>query len=268
MKTNQKGFSLIEILIVTAIMGSIALLASNAIRNGLNNKKKLDARLRVESSVFDSLRLMATDIERAFHYQYALYEIDKQALASQPKANPTAPEPPPPLPPERLTNFIGKETELHFTTLNNQRTTANAQESNQAEVGYYVNDCKSRLTDKVSKCLWRRSSTIIDNDVTRGGQSTMLLDNVSELKFEYLSEDYNDKEWHSRWLSDSNGDARTQNMFPQMVKITLEVYDKDSKVMGKFRQTIIANVRFTNNIDPAKKFGNAATTTKPSPGGP
>ncbi len=83
-KMTNAGFSLLEILIVTSIMGVIALLASNAIKNGLNNKTKMDARLRVESSVFDALRLMATDIERAFHHQYALYEIDKQAIAATP----------------------------------------------------------------------------------------------------------------------------------------------------------------------------------------
>jgi prepilin-type N-terminal cleavage/methylation domain-containing protein len=260
---NQRGFSLLEILIVTALMAMIALLASNAIKNGLQNKRKIDARLRVESMTFDALRLMSTDIERAFHYQYTLYEIDKQALSDR-KPHPMQPngsyaldpnELPPP--PERLTQFIGKGDQIHFTTLNNQRTVANSPESNISEVGYYVNDCKSRLTDKTSKCLWRRSALQLDNDVTRGGESTLLLDNVSLLKFEFLSDDVNDKEWHTQWISDSNGDARTQNNFPQMVRITLEIYDPDSKDIGKFRQTVIASIRFPNNIDPAKRFGGA-----------
>jgi len=268
-RSSQKGFSLLEILIVTGIMGAIGLLASNAIKGGLNNKRKMDARLKVESMTFDALRLMATDLERAFHYQYALYEIDKQAMINRkptPAQNgqytPPADQLPPP--PERLTQFIGKADQLNFTTLNHQRTVANSQESNIVEVGYYVNDCKSRVTDKTSKCLWRRSSAYIDNDVTRGGVSTMLLDDVSELKFEYLSEDVNDKEWHSTWLSDANGDARTQNTFPQLVRITLVIYDKDSKDIGKFKETIIAPIRFPNNIDPAKRFGNAPATYNPA----
>lgn len=262
MAKNQKGFSLLEILIVTAIMGVIALLASNAIRNGLQNKKKMDARLRVESMTFDALRLMATDIERAFHYQHALYEIDKQAIIKKkprPAADGTYAADPNELPPapEHLTQFIGKPEQIHFTTLNHQRTVANSPESNIVEVGYYINDCKSRLTDKTSRCLWRRSSLFLDNDVTRGGENTLLLSNVSELKFEFLSDDSSDKEWRPQWLTDSNGDARTQNMFPLMVRITLEVHDKDSKDIGKFRQSVIASIRFTNNIDPAKRFGGA-----------
>jgi prepilin-type N-terminal cleavage/methylation domain-containing protein len=276
---NNRGFSLLEILIVTAIMGAIAVIASQAIRGGLQTKKKLDARLRTESMVFDGLRLMATDIEKAFHYQYALYEIDKNSLAAQQPdddGNPppqtgqinNAPVVPPPI---RLTHFIGKESFMHFTTLNHYRTTANAQESNQIEVGYFVDSCKSRSKGTSSKCLWRRSSIIVDNDVTRGGDATPLIENVTEFKLEYLSENINEKEWKREWMTDNNGSGTMQNMFPSLVKITLEVHDKKNKEFAKFRQTIIASIRFTNNIDPAKRFqGTGAATappTAPPPGG-
>jgi len=265
---TNKGFSLLEILIVTSIMGVIALLASGAIKNGLQNKSKMDARLQTETAVFDALRLMTTDIEKAFHYQYALYEIDKQAIATtkKPDGTPVDPTQIPPAP-ERLTNFIGTENAIHFTTSNNQRTTVNSQESNVVEVGYYVNDCKTRTKQKASKCLWRRTSSVLDNDVTRDGTSTILLDNVTSLKLEYLNEDKNDKEWHSRWLTDANGDARTQNMFPYMVKINLEVHDPDNKAIGKFAQTVIATIRFTNNADPAKKFATGGSNIGGGPAG-
>lgn len=269
---NSKGFSLLETLIVLGILAVMSLIASRAIKGALLNKGKIDARLKTETVVFDALRIMATDVERAFHYQYALYEMDMQVLTQQRQAQgqaqiPGQPFPPPqqaqfgdnndftlPGPPERLTQFIGKTDQLHFTTLNHQRTTANAQESNQSEVGYYLAECKSRLTDKSSRCLWRRSSTVIDNDVTRGGPATPLVENVSQLKFDYLSEDPNDKEWKSDWVSDNNGNANTQNMFPNMVRIFLEVHDKNNKNIGKFSQTIITTIRFPNNIDPARRF--------------
>lgn len=266
------GFSLLETLIVLGILSVVAVISSRAIKGALLNKSKIDARLKIETVVFDALRIMATDIERAFHYQYALYEIDRQTIAAQQAGAAQAGIPPNPNtpgalqmppPPERLTQFIGKEEQLHFTTLNHQRTVANSQESNQNEVGYYLADCKSRTTDKTSRCLWRRSSSVIDNDVTRGGPAVPLAENVSELKFAYLSEDPNDKEWKREWLSDNNGGANTQNFFPNLVKISLEIHDKDSKEVGKFRQTIIATVRFTNNIDPARRFAPAAAPQNP-----
>jgi hypothetical protein len=126
-------------------------------------------------------------------------------------------------------------------------------------VGYYLADCKTRVTDKTSRCLWRRASTLIDNDVTRGGMATPLVENVSDFHFEYLSEDQNDKEWKKSWLTDNNGSPQTQNMFPSMVRVVLEVHDKDNKEIGKFRQTIIATIRFPNNTDPAKRFAPAGT---------
>lgn len=267
---SKNGFSLLEILIVTAIMGAIAVIASTAIKGGLRNKKKLDARLRVESSVFDALRLMSTDIERAFHYQYTFYEIDRTSVTGgtppgQPTGNPQ--DPVQPIPPERLTNIIGKDSSLHFTTLNHFRTTANAPESNQIEVGYYIENCRSRTTQQDSRCLWRRSSTIIDNDVTRGGEATPLLENVTELKFEYLSEDKNEKEWKKEWMSDVNG-GNNQNMFPIMIKIFLSIEDKKNKEFGKFQQTIIASVRSTNNVDPAKRFQPPTNPDGTPPGTP
>ncbi len=270
---NSKGFSLLETLIVLGILAVMSLIASRAIKGALLNKGKIDARLKTETVVFDALRIIATDVERAFHYQYALYELDRQVVLQQQQAQgqggapPGNPQPQPqsqgdndftlPPPPERLTQFIGKTDQLHFTTLNHQRTTANAQESNQSEVGYYLAECKSRITDKSSRCLWRRSSTVMDNDVTRGGPATPLVEHVSQLKFEYLSEDPNDKQWKSDWVSDNNGNAETQNMFPNMVRIFLEVHDKDNKFIGKFSQTIITTIRFPNNIDPAKRFAPA-----------
>lgn len=273
-RNQQKGFSLFEILIVMVIMATLATISSNAIRTAMKNKKKIDARLRVEAMVFDCLKIMASDIEKAFHYQQPLYEIDKAVLSSQQKTNPDGSPQQPQFNPQnpqnpqsqlgpkplKLTQFLGKAQSLHFTTLNNQRITANAQESNLIEVGYTLANCKSRLTEKSGPCLWRRSSIVVDNDVSRGGTSTAMIENVTKFELEYLSEAVEEKEWKKEWLSDQNGSSTTRNQFPSLVKITIEVHDKASKEIGKFSQTIIANVRFPNNTDPAVFFANPSTT--------
>lgn len=263
---------MIEIMIVTLIMAIMATVAARSVKTAMQNKKKIDARLRTETVVFDALRLMATDIEKAFHYQYALYEMERQALTKVMAANPPQAGQPNPMQnlvvPERRTQLIGKTDSLHFTTINHLRTTANAQEGNQIEVGYYLNTCKSRITGKSSTCLWRRNSLIIDNDVTRDGTATPLVENVTQLKFEYMSDSNNNKEWRSTWLTDANGDNVTQNMFPYLVRITLEVHDKESKDIAAFKQTVVANIRFTNNQDPAKRFASlGGATGGGTPGG-
>ncbi len=122
------------------------------------------------------------------------------------------------------------------------------------EVGYSLSSCKSRTTGKQSNCLWRRSSTTVDNDVSRGGTTIPMVENVTKFELQYLSEDFADKEWKKEWMSDQNGTGATRNKFPAMVKIVLEIHDENSKTIGKFNQTIIANVRFPNNTDPATFF--------------
>lgn len=247
-------------MIVTVIMAFMAMIGSRSVKTAMQNKKKIDARLKTETVVFDALRLMSTDIEKAFHYQYTLFEMERQAVTKVMAANPPQPGQPNPMQnlvvPERRTQLIGKSDSLHFTTINHQRTTANAQEGNQIEVGYYLNSCKSRISGKSSTCLWRRYSIVIDNDVTRDGVATPLVENVTQLKFEYMSDSNNNKEWRDRWLTDANGDNVTQNMFPYLVRITLEVHDKESKDIAAFKQTVVSNIRFTNNQDPAKRFAS------------
>jgi prepilin-type N-terminal cleavage/methylation domain-containing protein len=275
---DSRGFSLLEVMLVTVIMAVMALAASKSIKTAMMNKSKIDARLKTETLVFDGLRLMATDVEKAFHYQYVTYEMERQAQIAKEQrlqskgaqagagANPQQPL----IAPIRYTQFIGKENSMHFTSLNNQRTTANSQESDQIEVGYFLATCKSRMSKKTSQCLWRRSSLIVDNDVTRGGDATPLIENVSEFKLEYLSDDPQQKEWRTIWQTDSNGDANTQNLFPYLVRITLATEDKDSKFVGKFKQTVVAVVRFPNNTDPAKRFASGVGGTGPvnNNGGP
>lgn len=283
-KHSERGFSLLEILIVMVIMATLATMSSTAIKTAMRNKKKIDSRLRVEAMVFDCLKIMASDIEKAFHYQQPLYELDRMALSAgqQQPGNPNDPTqaiPPPQFNPQnqqnplaklgpkplKLTQFIGKSQSLHFTTINNQRITANAQESNLIEVGYFLANCKSRLTEKSSQCLWRRSAIVVDNDVTRGGLSTAMIENITKFELEYLSEELAEKDWKKDWISDQNGSANTQNRFPYMVKITIEVHDKESKEIGKFAQTIIANIRFPNNSDPAIIFSGGVKS--PTSGG-
>ncbi|MBY0316627.1 MAG: GspJ family type II secretion system protein [Bdellovibrionales bacterium] len=281
----QKGFSLVEILIVMVIMATMATISANAIRSAKMNKEKIDARLKTESMVFDALKIMATDVEKAFHYQQPLYELDRLAMTTpQPGSAPGQPGAPVPqqqpqfnpqnpnqgLPPKQIkfTQFIGKESSVHFTTINNQRITANAQESNLIEVGYFLSSCKARSTGKPSQqCLWRRSSIVLDNDVTRGGTSMPMIENVSKFQLEYLSQDFEDKEWKKSWASDQSGTGNTQNRFPYMVKISIEVEDKESKALAKFGQTIIANVRFPNNTDPATFFGGQPAQGAPGASG-
>lgn len=267
---NEKGFSLLEIIIVMTIMGVFATIAARSIKTATNNKKKIDARLRIESSVYDTLRIISTDLEKAFHFTNPFYELDKYALTAastkksgtnnnanaqqvtgQQQGQAVSIPPRPPI----LTQFIGKENNVHFTTLNHFRTVSDSAESRQVEVGYFLKNCrpKGKKDGKSTPCLWRRSALTIDDDVTDGGKAVVLLENVKIFQLEYMSEDPNQRDWQDQWQSDRNGSSTTQGKFPQLIKITLRVEDA-GKAIAAFQQTIIASVRFPNNANPEQLF--------------
>jgi hypothetical protein len=86
-----------------------------------------------------------------------------------------------------LTHFIGDNDEMHFTSLNNVRTTTGTVQSDQMEVGYYLASCRNRIDKrKQSNCLWRRKSSVLDDDVEQGGTNTVLLENVNSMKLRFL----------------------------------------------------------------------------------
>ena len=173
--------------------------------------------------------------------------------------------------PKIVTRFLGETDEMHFTTLNYARLLPNQQASQQAEVSYFVRDCKGRLDKKkVSKCLWRRLTPYIQGDIKEGGDETVLLEDVKKFELRYLgygAESEPVKEWDSK--SDRNPGGRF--FFPYAVQVTLAIAttaknDEDRAV----EYTLTAPIRFPNNPvavptptpgAPANATGSPATGT-------
>jgi len=252
---SQKGFTLIEVMISMAIMSFLTVLISTSIRTAVQNKKKLEAKLITVTTLYDTLRVIKLDVERAFHYQDVFYEIEQQALkqlateknkVKNNNAAAGAPQAPPQPPPQKLTHFLGEPQRLDFTSLNHFRTKYNAQESNQVEVGYYVDSCKSQDGKGSSKCLWRRVSTQIDDKVDEDGAKVVVAEGVETFNLEYRSNKEND-EWVKQWRSDRKGRPKHINRFPHFVKIELEISDQKKDKPKKAKETIVVKLDFPNN---------------------
>jgi prepilin-type N-terminal cleavage/methylation domain-containing protein len=267
---KRAGFTLIEVMISMFIMAMLTVLVSASIRSAVQNKKKLEAKMAIEATLFDALRVVKMDVERAFHYQDVFFEIETLAIQQLQKAknnpggNPppgTAPPPtpPPPVlgqpgagglaqrqPPVKLTHFLGDASSMHFTTLNHFRTKYNAQESNQMEVGYFVDSCEARDGSGSTDCLWRRSNTSIDDDVEKDGPKVVVAEHVKSFKLEYRS-NQQEAEWVKQWRSDNRGRPDHQNKFPSFVKIFLEVQDSDDRDARTLGHSVVVQVYFPNN---------------------
>jgi prepilin-type N-terminal cleavage/methylation domain-containing protein len=273
---SQVGMTLIEILVAMAIMSVLTYYIATTIQSGARNKVKIEKNIRTYSTVRDALKVMEADINRAFNYRdiniqlynEAMKEREKRLKEAQAKTNEgkTGSDTPPPKPIEPfeakeekiLTAFFGDEDEVHFTSLNNVRTMAEQKESDQMEVGYFVETCRGRLNKKKrSECLWRRVSPILDDDVKDGGERTVLVENVTEFRLRYLgpTDIGAEAEWDDGWQSDGNLDASTKGQFPMAVEVTLEVEEegRDDQKKRKTKMTMVAQVRNPNNPKPEEE---------------
>lgn len=289
MNQRRAGFSLLEIMISIAILGSMSLLVARTIQQGLKNKTKIQTQLDDLSKIRNTLKLMENDIMKAFHYRDIEKELqDAVKKKNQAPTTPQTPQPPgtppqqpttPQAPAEKprevprvdpSTQFMGSEEELHFVTKNVQRTTVNSRIADFMEVGYALRDCPSSNTgSRFRKCLYRRSSPYVDDDVTKGGEEISLIDNIAEFKLRYIGKGKQD--WVKEWKSEKGGDSATTGNYPQAVEVSL-VYEKDlpGNRKKKYSMQIVVPIHFTNNkndfADP--NTSPAPTTLNPQTGAP
>ncbi|MBC7464975.1 MAG: prepilin-type N-terminal cleavage/methylation domain-containing protein [Bdellovibrio sp.] len=270
---SKKGFSLIEVLLAITILSTLMVLSSQALSRALKAKVKIQAEVDDASSLRDTMRLIRTDLNLAFHYRDVEKEISD--IVAKPKAvnglaTPTAPTPAVPRENKRedpVTDFDGAEDKMNFVTSNNGRTTANALQADFVEVGYSLKDCKN-LTDpsKSSKCLFRRIQSVIDNDVTEGGTESVLLENVSEFKLRYFGEGKQD--FVSTWQTKGN-DGATKGRYPEVVEVTLGISHEVDKKKKTYSMQFVVPIHFPNNPPPtstATSNGMPASPTGVVPG--
>lgn len=296
--TKNRGFTLIEVLITIAILGTMTLLVAQSIQNGTRNKAKIQEQVDDQSKVRNALLILQIDINKAFHYQDVEKEFADALKKKSQAATPATPKPGQPGVPapvaaatttaekprelpriDPLTNFIGKEEQLDFVTKNAQRTIKDSRVADFQEVGYQLKDCRTVQGDSAAaKCLWRRTSPYVDHDVTKGGEEMVLLDHVTEFKLRYFGKGKQD--WVKEWSSSASGDAITTGNFPLAVEVSL-TYEREvnGKKKKKYKMQIVVPLRFPNNKEksttpigtgqPGKDASTPApgTTPTPSPGG-
>ncbi len=147
------------------------------------------------------------------------------------------------------TQFVGKENELNFVTMNSARVNEQNPVADFVKVGYSVRSCRQPGQEKGSNCLLRRTSAYAEGDVTKGGDEIVLLQNVSEFKFRYIGAGKQD------WVSDWNtiqGDAAVKGKFPQSVEVSITVEEGEGEKKRKISMQIVAGIRFPNNPEEKK----------------
>lgn len=132
------------------------------------------------------------------------------------------------------------------------------------KVAYLLESCrKPGETSSSGKCLVRKSSNIVEGDITKQGDAIPLLTDVTEFKLRYFGKGRQD--WVNEWDS-VQGDAISKNRFPDAVEISLTVekaengQDKKKKVSMQ----IVVPIRFPNNF--AQDAANAKAQSQTNGG--
>ena len=243
------GFTLIEVLIAVSILAILSLLTGQSIQNAIRDKNRIQKNIDHSSSLRSAFKVIERDIQMAFNFKDLNQQVVEKLKAEEEKRKNQGQSdnrpPPPGFAPqaqEPLTQFLGDREQIHFTSLNHVRMFADARESDQQEVGYYVAQCrKLGQPDKTTRCLWRRTTPYLDERVDEGGSARVLLEDVSNLEFRFYSIEKED--WVETWRSGEGGDAITRNKFPDAVEVTLETEKNDRKLM----LSSIVPIRHPNN---------------------
>lgn len=267
---SQSGFTLIEMMITVAILGALTVLAAQSIQQAIRQKSKIQEQIDDVSRMRDGMRLLEADINQAYHYRDVEKEITdliNKPAAPLPGAPFAAPTPIPPQNPEEAkrsdptTYFVGTENTVDFVTMNNARMIRNMKQADFMEVGYSLKTCKSLSNEQgSSQCLWRRTTSWVDEDVTKGGDEVVLLENITEFKLRYIGKGKDD--WVSVWRTDNGGDAATKGKFPTAVEISLTIERGTGTKKKKYSMQAVAQIRFPNNEEASNNAntGGAQTT--------
>lgn len=244
------GFTLIEVLIAMGILATLSILTAQSISRSLRGKQNIQTNIDTSSAFTSAIKIIERDIQMAFHFRDIHYEVSMKLQAppqnaknakGQPIATPPAPTPGlsqnPPRP-QQTTHFQGSEEKVDFVTLLQGRGYGQGLEGDQKEVSYYLDRCR-KFTDpsKSSECLWRRLASFVDDNIERGGQARVLLEDVKTLNFRF----YNQKQ--KRWVSTWNSQNQNKNAFPAAVEVSIEIEPNDSLL--KFQSVI--PIRYPNN---------------------
>ncbi len=297
----KKGFTLLEVMIVLVILATLTILSSQSIQQAIKNKIKIQDQVDSISQVRDSLKVMERDINLAFHFSD--FEMEMKDLVKKkrlelcksggstttnpnntsttiptsttlqtgikPGCDPNDPNDPLAKKSEYrvdpTTHFVGKDNELYFPTLNASRLSEGIAQADFIKVAYLIQSCRKpgQESGGSKNCLVRRSSTVVEGDITKGGENVVLLEDVSEFKLRYFGKGKQD--WNSEWDT-MKGDAIAKNRFPDAVEISLTVEKGEGEKKKKYSMQIVAPLRFPNNTYQDSKNA-AAKSQAGAPGG-
>jgi general secretion pathway protein J len=189
--------TLIEVVVAIAILAMVAVLIHGVIDSLTRGRKAEAMRAERVHEAREALQRIVHDLSAAY---LSMHVPPVTALLTG------------------KTAFVGRSSatydRIDFAAFAHRRTTRDAHESDQAEVGYYVT---TNPDDPQKMDLVRREQTPIDLEPLKGGVSNVVAEDVAEFHIKYL--DPQTTRWLDSW--DSSQVSGQPNRLPLEVDIRL-----------------------------------------------
>jgi general secretion pathway protein J len=202
---GQRGFTLAEALIAVVILALLGGLTFGTFARAMSARDRATEITDRYHSVRQAMSRMAREISMAF--------LSQNRDCGEPRTR---------------TIFLGKRansgTRLDFTSFSHYKMRADAKESDQNELSYYVEHDPDHSD---VKNLMRREQNRIDEKPEEGGTAQILAENVEELSFSFY--DTKSDQWEDDW---DNTAQDTRDRLPKYVKIKLVVKDHRGKPLA------------------------------------
>lgn len=208
-RTRRAGMTLIEVLLVTALLAFVSLAIFSSVSTMISAKRKIDTQSESTQEFRAVLGLMTRDIQSAFFntvYDLVWNPVPK---VRDPQTGITPPPDPVPAP---FSIFYGKENEIFFSARSHQRVAANTPENEQHFVTYQLQE------QKLVRAESSRAVNMYDREDPNKFKSTVLIDRVRSLKFRYF--DSKQGSWIDNWDSEA---AAYRDRLPGAVEINLVI---------------------------------------------
>lgn len=196
---RRRGMTLIEAMVAVTILAVITTIVYGGFSQTMRNKTRVEQQSDRAHVVRVAMERMVRELSMAF---VSVHVNPNPQLQSQ------------------LTAFHGyrqnRGSRIDFTSFSHRRLYRDAHESDQNELSYFLARHPEHRDQRV---LARREQRRIDADPDRGGEVTILVEDVRELQLEYL--DSLTLEWVDAWDAAPNGTQA--NRLPMQVRIRLVV---------------------------------------------
>jgi general secretion pathway protein J len=189
--------TLIEAMIAITILGIVTTLVYGGFAQTMENKRRVEAQGDRAQVVRVAMERMVRELAQAYVSVHVNPNPQFQTM---------------------LTCFHGyregRASRVDFTSFSHRRLYRDAHESDQNELSYFV----ARHPDgRDRRVLARREQRRIDAEPDRGGQITILVEDVEDFQLEYL--DPQTLDWLDEW--DATPAGGQANRLPVQVRITL-----------------------------------------------